>query len=101
MNRSLTAFAIVFFGVVLSMIGCTSNQPFRTNFESAGGDPARAVIESTSDYKLGFVEFDDQGSLWCTRQEPAVEQMIRDEAGIGSATPQGIFLVAFGHGWEG
>lgn len=85
------------------VLGCTSNEPFRTNFETSGGDPAKAVIESTQDYKLGFVEFDDQGWFWDIRQRTVVEQMIRDEAGIGSAqgaTPRGIILVAFVHGWK-
>ena len=84
------------------MLGCTSNEPFRTNFVTSGGDPAKAVIESIPDYKLGFVEFDDQGWFWDIRQRTVVEQMIRDEGGIGSAqtTPRGIILVAFVHGWK-
>jgi hypothetical protein len=89
--------------VLLAAVGCTANQPFRTNFESSGGDPTKAVIETHDDYKLGFVEFDDQGYFWDMRQRDAVEQMIRDEAGIGSAphaTAKGIILVAFAHGWK-
>ena len=104
--------------MVLIMIGCTSNQPFRTSFEaldSTGADPTKAVIESTPEYKLGFVEFDDQGWFWDINQRLAVEQMIRTEAGIpqrsgatpapttaphAAATPHGIILVAFVHGWK-
>lgn len=89
--------------------GCTANLPFRTNFDPAGGDPKKAVIETNSAYKLGFVEFDDQGYFWDLRQRDAVEQMICQEAGIGTgasaspspgATPKGVILVAFVHGWK-
>jgi hypothetical protein len=103
MKIALTTFAILTMALASTMIGCTSNQPFRTNYEAVEGDRTKEVIESTPNYKLGFVEFDDQGWFWDTRQRTAVEQMIRDEAGIGSAqgaTPQGIILVAFVHGWK-
>jgi len=103
MNIVLTSLAIVIVAMALLLVGCTSNRPYRTNFDATGGDPARAVIETTDDYKLGFVEFDDQGWFWDARQRCMVEQMIRNEAGIGSTpgeTPQPILLVAFVHGWK-
>jgi Alpha/beta hydrolase of unknown function (DUF900) len=103
MNFAIAVLVILLIAIALGTVGCTSNLPFRTNFESTGGDSNKAVIESTADYKLGFVEFDDQGWFWNTRQRSVVEQMIRDEAGIssaGGATPQGIILVAFVHGWK-
>jgi alpha/beta hydrolase family protein DUF900 len=85
------------------MIGCTCNTPFRTNYESTDPKCTTAVIQDFSVYKLGFVEFDDQGWFWDTRQRVAVEQMIRSEAGIDSVPgtrPVGIILVAFVHGWK-
>jgi len=101
MNAALTAFGNLFLAMALTSAGCTANRPFRTNFDAAGGDPTKSVIESTSDYKLGFVEFDDQGWFWDGRQRSVVEQMVRDQAGLGSgATAQGIILVAFVHGWK-
>jgi hypothetical protein len=92
--------------VVLFVAGCTSNKPFRTNFRPC--DPGQRsagctnpVIESTPDYKLGFVEFDDQGWFWDTNQKKAVEELIRKEAGLDqSNNPQGIVMVAFAHGWK-
>jgi hypothetical protein len=106
MNISLTILVIVACGVVLFAVGCTSNKPFRTNFTpcnptQAGADCTNAVIESTPDYKLGFVEFDDQGWFWDTNQVKAVEQMIRTEAGINQTNnAQGIVIVLFVHGWK-
>jgi hypothetical protein len=85
--------------LVLFALGCTSNRPFRTNRPPS--DPAHAVIESTPNYKLGFVEFDDQGWFWDPNQVTAVEQMIQTEAGFGHPdNPQGIVIVVFVHGWK-
>jgi hypothetical protein len=106
MNISLTALAIAFCTVLLFVVGCTSNKPFRTNFTpcnpaQAGADCTNPVIESTPDYNLGFVEFDDQGWFWDTNQVKAVEQMIRSEGGIGHTdTTQGIVILLFVHGWK-
>jgi hypothetical protein len=106
MNISLTALAIAICALALFALGCTSNKPFRTNFTpcnpaQTGANCTNAVIESTPDYKLGFVEFDDQGWFWDTNQLSAVEQMIRTEAGIGQTNDtQGIVIVVFVHGWK-
>jgi hypothetical protein len=106
MNPLLTGLAIALCGLTFFVVGCTSNKPFRTNLTpcnpaQTGADCAHAVIESTPDYKLGFVEFDDQGWFWNTDQVKAVEQMIRTEAGIGQTNnPQGIIIVVFAHGWK-
>ncbi len=105
MNFTLTVLTVLVLTTVLYIAGCTSNLPYRTSF--APFDPThpdkKAVIETNADYTLGFVEFDDQGWFWDPNQRVAVEQMIRDQAGIGDpthATPQGIVLVAFVHGWK-
>jgi hypothetical protein len=103
MSNAMLAVAIGSISMVLAMVGCTANLPYRTNFAPQGGDRNKAVIEVNAAYKLGFVEFDDQGWLWCDRQRTVVEQMIRDEAGItpgSSAEARGIILVAFVHGWK-
>lgn len=90
----------------LVVAGCTCNRPFRTGYNSTnpalpGPDVTNAVIEATPDYKLGFVEFDDQGWFWCPKQKNAVEEMIRDECGINpGGTPAGAIMVLFVHGWK-
>lgn len=88
------------------LIGCTANRPYRTDLvpcdtTKPGADCTAAVIESTPDYKLGFVEFDDQGWFWNREQLKSVEQMIQSEAGIGqSGGARGIIMVLFVHGWK-
>jgi hypothetical protein len=99
MKISLIALIIAAVVGAIFVVGCTSNKPFRTNLPPS--DPVHAVIESTPNYKLGFVEFDDQGWFWDTNQANLVKQMIRTEAGFGQpANPQGIVLVVFVHGWK-
>jgi alpha-beta hydrolase superfamily lysophospholipase len=106
MNTSPAILAISVGVLAVFAAGCTANRPFRTDFTprdstQSGAASSNAVIESTADYQLGFVEFDDQGWFWDVRQAIAVEQMIRTEAGIGlSNNSRGIVLVVFAHGWK-
>jgi hypothetical protein len=69
MNVSPIILTVV--GCILTMVavGCAANKPFRTDYTTGnpaqtGAEDPHAVIESTPDYKLGFVEFDDQGWVW-------------------------------------
>ncbi|HEY3854782.1 MAG TPA: esterase [Verrucomicrobiae bacterium] len=107
MNITLSVVGLVIVVSLLGLfaVGCTSNKPFRTNFTEC--DPttnpacANPVIEVTKNYKLGFVEFDDQGWFWDTKQSDAVEKMIRDEGGIGQPnSTQSLCVVVFVHGWK-
>jgi hypothetical protein len=106
MNIPLILVAIVVCVLLLFTIGCTANRPFRTSFapcdtSQAGAGCREAVIETAPDYKLGFVEFDDQGWFWNRRQLSAVEKLIQAEAGIGQSTnAEGIVMVLFLHGWK-
>jgi hypothetical protein len=106
MNIPVTVLIVAIAAVALFALGCTSNKPFRTDFTpcdstQVGANCTNSVIESTLDYKLGFVEFDDQGWFWDTRQKKAVEEMIKTEAGIGQTNvAQGIVMVVFAHGWK-
>jgi len=83
---------------LLFTAGCTANRPYRTGFNSE--DPATAVIETAAQYRLGFVEFDDQGWFWDSRQKQKVEDMIREEAGIGKQNAAPVIMVLFVHGWK-
>jgi hypothetical protein len=92
--------------MILIITGCAGNKQYRTSYKPydlTDPDHIKAVIESTSTYKMGFVEFDDQGWYWDPKQCDFVEQMVRNEAGVGDeshSTPQGIVLVVFVHGWK-
>jgi hypothetical protein len=103
MNISTAVLALGVGVLAVLAAGCTANRPFRTGFPANPPGPpgANPVIESTPDYKLGFVEFDDQGWFWNPRQAKAVEDMIASEAGIGrSNNPRGIVIIVFAHGWK-
>jgi hypothetical protein len=100
-----TRLVIFPFLLALCAVGCTANRPFRTDLPQSDFTQAAAgpgpVIEVTTNYKLGFVEFDDQGWFWNTNQLETVEQMIRSDAGIGqSNVAEGIVMVVFTHGWK-
>jgi len=97
---------IVIICLVLGLtVGCAGNRPYRTGFNTAdptqpGPDPTNTVIEVTPDYKMGFVEFDDQGWFWEPKQKEAVEQLIRQECGIGASQESAVIMVLFVHGWK-
>jgi len=105
MNYSILP-ALVLICLALSLtVGCTSNRPYRTGFNAEdptqpGPNPTNSVIEVTPDYKMGFVEFDDQGWFWDVKQKSAVEEMIRNECGIGTAKESAVILALFVHGWK-
>ena len=113
-NITGAVLVMALFALGMSMVGCTANLPIRTSLQAddvPGVDPTKAVIETTPDYKLGIVEFDDQGWFWIPQQRVVVEQMIRQQAGLGAelgaglgsgngGSSQGIILVAFVHGWK-
>jgi len=103
MRKSLILLAIVACALFLAFAGCTTNSRIRTSFVpcNPGTNRTTTVIETNSDYSLGYVEFDDQGWFWDTNQVKTVERMIRTEAGIGRAdNTNGIVIVLFVHGWK-
>ena len=104
-NSFLRLLAVV--GFLILLAGCTANKPYRTIYTSTaatqtGTNVTNAVIETTAAFKLGFVEFDDQGWFWDRRQWDAVQQMIQTEAKLDRSTnsTQGIVMVLFVHGWK-
>jgi alpha-beta hydrolase superfamily lysophospholipase len=101
MNFGYLALAVMVACVATMLFGCTSNRPYRTDMASCDtakpdADCAKAVIETTPDYKLGFVEFDDQGWFWHREPLKKVEEMIQGEI----ATDRGVIMVLFVHGWK-
>jgi hypothetical protein len=99
----LAIFCIAIVGLVA---GCTSNRPFRTSdVRCSSNDPARdctnAIVEVGPNYKLGFVEFDDQGWFQNTNQLELVKGLIREESGLeGTNKPAGVLILLFVHGWK-
>lgn len=105
MNYSIPAVIILLCIGLGFTIGCTSNRPYRTGYNKQnptepGPDPTNTVIEATPDYKLGFVEFDDQGWFANVEQKNTVEKMIRQECGVGATQQTAVIMVVFVHGWK-
>ncbi len=85
-------------------IGCTKLKQYRTDYSSCSctsasyADCKNAAIElhTSEGYALGYVEIDDQGTVWDREQQKKVIGYI-DEAG---KNPEGYLLVTFIHGWK-
>lgn len=98
-------------GIVLMLVvlavtaGCTLNRPYRMGFNrddptQPGPNPTNSPIEVTPDYKIGFVEFDDQGWFWNPGQKTNVENLIRKECGFDTPNASAVIMVVFVHGWK-
>lgn len=79
---------------------CTDNRQYRDVLST---DAKRAEVEVATDagYKLGFVEFDEEGWFWdvANRQTAAVENLIEHEAAESKAAGGPIVLL-YVHGWK-
>jgi hypothetical protein len=80
--------------LALLLAGCAANQPYHlgeapteTAVTPAGGGSVKDI------YRLGFIEFDEQGDFWDRDQLRKTVQAIRD-------TGRGILLVTYIHGWQ-
>ncbi|HTV42577.1 MAG TPA: hypothetical protein VMF08_18575 [Candidatus Sulfotelmatobacter sp.] len=104
----------------LFLAGCAANVPYRTSLPDppagihrptgsglATIDPiTNAVIEThtllvgtnQTSFKIGYVEFDDQGWFWGHQQWQAVKQAIGEEE--TNSRPNGLEIVVFVHGWK-
>src|SRR5215469_9744275 len=105
MYYSIGVVIILLFLVLALTVGCASNRAYRFSFNpddstEPASNPTNAVIEAGPGYRLGFVEFDDQGWFWDIRQKNAVENLIRKECGIGKTPGKAVVMVLFVHGWK-
>jgi hypothetical protein len=96
--------------LLLILAGCTSNEPFRKNLpvypaantnrpatQPAINPTNSFTIETNAGFKIGYVEFDDQGWFWSHQQWTAVKNQIENEA---SNSAQGLTIIVFVHGWK-
>ncbi len=91
----------------LSMLGCTKNIQYRTDYNPCISSqpeeqcPQQAIqqyrnpAEPQTEYQLGFVEFDDQGQLHDRAQ---LNQLL--DAIYKEAAENNLLLVVFVHGWK-
>jgi hypothetical protein len=101
-TRSLHLRFIILTALLLSLCGCASNQMYRSVYESCEYNlPSDCALNSiqhhgqgTDDaYRLGFIEYDDQGQL----RDPAQMETLVDEY---AATRGEILMITFVHGWH-
>ena len=107
MNNLLGILLLSILLIAFLVVGCAPNRPYRTGFSPYDNprpdeDPLNeAVIETAPEYKLGFVEFDEEGWFWDPRQAKVVEELVSVATGAGdpNSSSQAIILF-FVHGWK-
>ena len=92
------------FTAILFLTACASNTIYRSqyntcNYKTSGDCPKNALQEAEpekeEDYKLSFVEYDDQGQLRDPKQMNAVLDEYQRIAGS-----EDVLLITFVHGWH-
>jgi hypothetical protein len=78
------------------MSGCMSHRVYRPTDEGASVEAVQSA-DGAVDYKLAYVEFDDQGELWDPLQLKAAIELIDQE---NAATDGGVITTIFLHGWK-
>jgi hypothetical protein len=78
------------------LAACTAVQPLRDDPApcAVGGLCGQAMIEQAPDYRLGYVQFADDGRY---AQAGQLERVLAD---IRDASDNGLVLVGFTHGWK-
>ena len=94
--------------LVLLSVGCATRGPYRlgppAKFNSPG--PNTSVVEDHGAYKLGFIEFSDEGKRlrddWQLKEVVSTIRHARHLTTAGSATPEtgGGMTVIYVHGWK-
>ena len=80
--------------LALVFAGCAANLPYHSGEAPTETAVTPAAIGSAKDiYRLGFIEFDEQGDFWERDQLRKTVQAIRD-------TGRPILLVTYIHGWQ-
>lgn len=90
-GRGLVAAAAL--SVLLS--GCVSHRLYRP--VDHGSVQSFRSDDGQVDYKLAFVEFDDQGEMWDPRQLKAALDLINQE---NAEAESGVITTVFIHGWK-
>jgi hypothetical protein len=84
--------------LAVNYFGCVPAKQYKTALQTTehhpGSTPTNTVLETSSDYTLGFVEFDDQGWLWNPQQVTTLTNRLYAEQDTN-----GLLIVVFVHGW--
>ncbi|WP_409280702.1 hypothetical protein [Pseudomonas defluvii] len=102
-------FANLLFSLLVSVAGCAQYGPYRTSSALCEGSTTactgsmlyrhKEAGQSTFDYSLGFVEFNDQGDLWPASGSHQQMAVVLDYL-QRQAAHQDLLMVVFVHGWH-
>ena len=90
--------------LVLILSACSSNEIYRSDYKTCNykvsGDCSKNALQlyktdKNDEYRLGFVEYDDQGQLRDPKQMNAVLDKYRNIAAFDD-----VLLITFIHGWH-
>ncbi len=96
--------SLLVFSLILVVSACTANKMYRKDYVpctyKGPGDCAESALQvyapgAMDEYRLGFIEYDDQGQLHDPKQMEAVLNEYYQLAGTGD-----VLLIAFVHGWQ-
>ena len=105
-NTHKANYGLAVVGVMLVMLlsSCASNDMYRSDYEICDyektGDCASSALQvsglgSDKEYRLGFVEYDDQGQM---RDRQQMNRVLNEYREI--AIREDVMLVTFVHGWH-
>ena len=95
---------LFFLTLVLFLAACSSNVIYRADYQAcnykAAGDCVTNALQvhapnETGEYRLGFVEYDDQGQL---RDRKQMDAVLDEYQRIASS--EDVLLITFVHGWH-
>lgn len=93
-SRARRRIELVHLALALLLAGCAANQPYHLGEAPTETAVAPAAPGAAKDiYRLGFIEFDEQGDFWDRDQLHKTVQAIRD-------TGRPVLLVTYIHGWQ-
>ncbi len=106
LNRAVLLIVFSIAAICLCVIGCTAERQYRTDEQAQTYDPSptnhtKAIVEVTTNYTVGYVEFDDQGWLYGTNRFKTQFQLdaVTNRFGEELKT-NGLLIVTFVHGWK-
>lgn len=99
MNKATLVFLAL---VVVLAEGCsTASGPARTKLPTdAGATRDNAYLKVNDDYRLGFIEFDEQGDFWSRKLASKVIEDAQQFAETAKQTKNQTLLVIYIHGWQ-
>jgi hypothetical protein len=81
--------------LLLPMVGCAENIAWRGG-PTCKGDPSCAVIRSSDDFDLAFVEFTERGNVFDRKKMDEVLERVTSRA----KEQNGVMAIVFTHGWK-